>query len=103
MLQGICEERRAQRQTQRAMKRNASVAVSGIIVFGRDVQVDLEALSIENQDAAYRDVAEAIAARLNFCRLGLSPSISGKRELPCRWRQRCNEERVRCAIEGCKA
>ena len=28
-------------------------------------------------------------------RLGLSPSMSGKREMPCRWRHRCSADRVR--------
>lgn len=70
-LRTICKERRSLRRTQRAMKRNASVAISGIIVFGRGVQADFEALAIPDQDAAYRDVAEAIAARLNTTVTGL--------------------------------
>lgn len=28
-------------------------------------------------------------------RAGLSPSVSGRREMPWRWRQRCRAERVR--------
>ena len=70
-LRKICQERRELRDTKRAMKSNASVAISGIIVFGREVQADFEALSIEQQDMAFRDVAEAVAARLNSTVTGL--------------------------------
>lgn len=40
---------------------------------------------------------------MNFCRFGLSPSISGSREMPCRCKQRCNEDRGRRGMEGCRA
>jgi len=62
-LRKVCERRRAKRTTQRAMKSNASVAMSGIIVFGKDIQADFEALTIERQDEAYRAVADAVAKR----------------------------------------
>lgn len=40
---------------------------------------------------------------LNFFLTGLSPSISGRRLMPCRFKQRCSDERVRFGILGCKA
>ena len=33
----------------------------------------------------------------------LSPSTSGRREMPWRCRHRCKDERVRCGIVGCRA
>ena len=58
------ERRRAQRPTKRAMKSNAGVGVRGIITFGHEAQTLFEQLSPEEQDAAYRELAEAIARRL---------------------------------------
>lgn len=70
-LRKICAERRSQRDTQRAMKSNTSVAMSGIIVFGKSVQADFEGLSFEKQNDAYQAVADTIAARLNTTVTGL--------------------------------
>ncbi len=41
--------------------------------------------------------------RLNFDRFGLLPPTSGRREMPCRCRQRCSAERGRWGSEGCRA
>ena len=41
--------------------------------------------------------------RLDLGRWGLSPSTSGSREMPWRWRQRCSDERVRCGIDAWSA
>ncbi|MDO5631628.1 MAG: plasmid recombination protein [Paracoccus sp. (in: a-proteobacteria)] len=70
-LRAICQERRAVRQTVRAMKSNASVGVAGIITFGHKAQRIFERLTPKQQDAAYWETAEAIAARLNTTLTGL--------------------------------
>ncbi|ETX12923.1 hypothetical protein OCH239_15405 [Roseivivax halodurans JCM 10272] len=50
---------------QRAMKSNAAVITSGIITFGREAARMFESLSSAEQDAAFRDLAMAIAAQLD--------------------------------------
>jgi hypothetical protein len=70
-LRKICEDRRSQRETKRAMKSSAAVGVSGIITFGHVAQDFFEQLSNDQQNAAYREVAEAVAARLNTTLHGL--------------------------------
>lgn len=70
-LRKICEDRRSQRDTERAMKSNAAVGVSGVITFGHIAQTFFEQLTDDQQDAAYREVAEAVAARLNTTLHGL--------------------------------
>ncbi|MDE4061916.1 plasmid recombination protein [Phaeobacter gallaeciensis] len=64
-MREIAQARRARRDTQRAMKSNAAVATAGIITFGSEAAQMFEALSQEDQDAAFRDLAEAVAAHLN--------------------------------------
>ena len=70
-LRKICEERRALRTTTRAMKSSAAVGVVGIITFGHEAQNIFDVLTPEQQDAAYRETAEAIAERLNTTLTGL--------------------------------
>lgn len=70
-LRAICEERRSQRETKLAMKSSASVGVAGIITFGHEAQQIFDRLPPEQQDAAYRETAQAIAARLNTTLTGL--------------------------------
>lgn len=70
-LRKTCEERRALRDTVRAMKSSVAVGMVGIITFGHEAQKIFEALSPEEQDAAYFETAEAIAARLNTTLSGL--------------------------------
>lgn len=71
LLREVCETRRSQRETKRAMKSNAAVCVSGIITFGHEAQPLFEALTTEQQDAAFREVAEAVAARIGTTVSGL--------------------------------
>ena len=70
-LRTICLERRARRPSEKAMRSNATVEVAGIITFGKRAQVLFEALDADAQDAAYREVAEAVAKRLDTSLSGL--------------------------------
>ena len=49
------------------------------------------------------DMKKPIGYRLKRCRFGLSPSTSGKREMPCRCRHRCSADLVRCGMDGWRA
>lgn len=70
-LRAICEQRRSRRETARAMKSSAAVGVAGIITFGHEAQRLFDRLTPAQQDAAYRETAEAVAARLNSSLTGL--------------------------------
>ncbi len=70
-LRHTCEERRAGRETKRAMRCDAAISTAGIITFGRDAQPVVEALSIEEQDALYLRIAERLAAELKTDLTGL--------------------------------
>lgn len=70
-LKTICLERRKKRKTERGMKSNAAVCITGIITFGHEAQRIFGRLTAEQQDAAYREVAEAIAERLQTSLTGL--------------------------------
>lgn len=63
-MRAIAQIRRAQRETSRAMKSNAAIATSGIITFRSEAAQMFEALTPEQQDQAFRDLAEAVAAHL---------------------------------------
>lgn len=63
-MRAICEERRAVRDTRRAMKSNAAIATLGIITFGSEAAQLFEALTPDQQDAAFRELAQAVADRL---------------------------------------
>ena len=63
-LRPICEDRRKQRETKRRMRRDAAVSMSGIVTFGHLAQATFLDLPPEAQDAAYREVADAVASRL---------------------------------------
>lgn len=67
----ICEERRKQQNLKRAMKSNANVGYSLVITFGHMAHSWFEQLTKEQQDAAFRDVADAIAKRLDTSLHGL--------------------------------
>ncbi|EZQ13534.1 hypothetical protein CF98_27020 [Halopseudomonas bauzanensis] len=68
----------------------------GRAVDGREqAQLALGRLDIGDVDM---EVADRVACEPFL--VGLSPSISGSRLIPCRCRQRCSEERVRCGIVG---
>ena len=70
-LRKVCEDRRALRLTARAMKSSAAVGMVGIITFGHEAQKIFETLTLDQQDAAYQETAEAIAKRLNTTLTGL--------------------------------
>lgn len=63
-MRAICEERRALRDTTRAMKSNAAIGTRGIITFGSEAAQMFETLTPDQQDAAFREVAQAVADRL---------------------------------------
>lgn len=64
-LTAMCEERRALRDTKRAMKSNACVAQSILISFGREIQPDFVALPIKTQDKLYLKLMNKIAKEAN--------------------------------------
>lgn len=63
-MRKICQERRALRDTSRAMKSNAAIGTRGVITFGAEASRLFERLSPDQQDAAFREVAQAVADRL---------------------------------------
>lgn len=56
---------RTARGAKRAMKSNAAVITAGIITFGIEAQEMFQALTREQQDEAFRDLARAVAERLD--------------------------------------
>ena len=56
---------RKARGAKRAMKSNAAVVTAGIITFGIEAQEMFLALTPEQQDDAFRDLARAVAERLD--------------------------------------
>lgn len=64
-MRKIARDRRAVRETDRAMKSNAAIATAGVITFGSEAAQMFEQLTAEQQDAAFRELAEAVAERLN--------------------------------------
>ena len=70
-MRTLCESRRAIRETRRKMKRNAAVAAGGIITFGAEAAALFGALEPKQQDAAFTELAEEIAERLNTTLHGL--------------------------------
>ncbi|NEK60690.1 hypothetical protein GCU56_22800, partial [Geodermatophilus sabuli] len=56
---------RTARGAKRAMKSNAAVVTAGIVTFGTEAQEMFLALTIEQQDAAFRELAQAVAERLD--------------------------------------
>lgn len=71
-VRDICKERRSQRETERAMSRTVSIAMTGIITFGSEAAVMFNRLSPGQQDAAFRDLVHATADRLNTSVSGLT-------------------------------
>ena len=63
-MRAICENRRALRVTSRAMKSNAAIGTRGVITFGSEAAQMFEVLTVEQQDAAFQEVAQAVADRL---------------------------------------
>lgn len=71
VLRKICNERRGQRETQRAMRSDAAVAFIGIIGFGKEAQTLFRKLTPEQQKAAYLETAQAIAQKMGTTLEGL--------------------------------
>lgn len=71
IMRTICEGRRSLRETRRKMKKDAAVAACGIITFGTEAASLFEALTPEAQDAAFLDLTESVAERLNTTLHGL--------------------------------
>lgn len=70
-MRKIACERRAVRETDRAMKSNAAIATAGVITFGAEAAQMFEQLTAEQQDAAFGELAEAVADRLKTSLHGL--------------------------------
>lgn len=70
-MRQIAEDRRAGRETKRAMKSNAAIATAGIITFGNEAAQMFEALSEADQNHAFRLLARAVAMRLRTSLHGL--------------------------------
>lgn len=70
-LRDESERRRSLRSTERAMKSNAGIAMVGIITFGTQAQKRFNRLTNAKQDAAFIEIAKAIAKRLNTTLTGL--------------------------------
>jgi hypothetical protein len=70
-LKKLARKRRAQRETVRAMKSNAGIAVVGIIGFGIEAQKMFEALNPEDQEQALRAAVARVAADLKTTVTGL--------------------------------
>ena len=71
MLRDMCLERRALRDTQRAMKKDAAIATVGIITFGKEAQPVIESLPETEQNRLYLEAANKIAERLKTDVTGL--------------------------------
>src|SRR5436305_7743094 len=67
----------------------------------RDEQVEL-ALCCSNLSDVDMEIADRVGFEFSFFS-ALSFSTCGRREMPCRFRQRCNDDRVRCGIVACSA
>lgn len=70
-LRAVCAARREQRIVKRRMKSNAAVATRGIIGFGHEAAQLFEALTPEQRDAAFQELAQAVADRLKTTLHGL--------------------------------
>jgi hypothetical protein len=70
----------------------------GVIHGHKHIQLAVFRLHLGNVDM---EVTNRVSGELLF--LPLSPSTSGCRLMPCRCKQRCREERVKCGTLGCKA
>ena len=70
-MKTLARDRRAQRETLRAMKSNAGIAVIGIIGFGTEAQKMFEALGPEEREKALRAAVARLAADLKTTVSGL--------------------------------
>lgn len=70
-MRGICKSRRELRNAERAIKRTASVVTRGIITFGSQAARIFEQLPVDQQDAAFKDLAQTLATKLGTSLHGL--------------------------------
>lgn len=70
-LRAECEHRRAHRPHRRRMRKDAAVAIVGVLSFGRQAQKLLEPLSPEEQDSLALRAAQAVADAMNTTLTGL--------------------------------
>ncbi|MBI1495530.1 plasmid recombination protein [Halocynthiibacter styelae] len=70
-IRGEVVELRGRRGAQRAIKSNAAIVTSGIITFGHEAAKLFGALTTDEQDAAYLELAQALADHLNTTLEGL--------------------------------
>ena len=70
-LRDICLDRRSQRATKRAMKKDAAISTVGIITFGKEAQETIRQLSVAEQNALYLQTAKRIALKLGTDVTGL--------------------------------
>lgn len=70
-MRQIARDRRAVRDTKRAVKSNAAIATAGVISFGAEAAQMFEELMPDQQDAALLELAEAVAERLDTSLHGL--------------------------------
>lgn len=69
-MRQIVEERRAQRETSRALKSNAGIAVIGVIGFGIEAARLFAQLTPEQQDKAFLEAGQRIAKTANTTMVG---------------------------------
>ncbi|QSP94003.1 plasmid recombination protein [Marinobacter salinisoli] len=76
-LKKLCQQRRIHRTEHHGttppgrLRKDASVAISGIITFGRDVQQKIRDLPVKEQDRLYLRAAKSVARRLKTRVAGL--------------------------------
>lgn len=71
LVKQLAKERRAKRETQRAMKSNAGIAVRGLIGFGIEAQVFFEQLSDDEKAHTLRKVVAGVSEALATTPSGL--------------------------------
>lgn len=71
MMRKIAQDRRAVRETKRAMKSNSAIATAGIITFGSEAAQMFETLPENQQDRALHLLSRAVAMRLKTSLHGL--------------------------------
>lgn len=68
-------ERRARASPRRALRRDAAIAVAGIVTWSREAQELIRAAPPDRQDAAYRAIAEAVGRHYGIGVLGLTVHV----------------------------
>ncbi len=68
-------ERRARSNPRRALRRDAAIAVAGIVTWSREAQELIRAAPPDRQDAAYRAIAEGVGRHYGIGVLGLTVHV----------------------------